>query len=130
MGPKAGGVRHRIVAVGMEVAYKALVGYDAGFLYSIHPLSDFEVDISTRVGDGEKGVLDDHLVWDVFQVYPHVLVVSYRFIMVIIDDFRRQIAGTFPRVRDDGVEVNLEVEKADFWGAGVTVVGEFFATDC
>ena len=32
VGLKTGGVRHRSVAVGLEVADKALVGNDAGFL--------------------------------------------------------------------------------------------------
>ena len=67
MVPNTGGVRHRSVAVGLEVAYKALVGDDAGFLYSVHPLSDFDVDIAARVGDGEEGVLIDHLVWVSFR---------------------------------------------------------------
>ena len=63
-----------------------LVGYDDGFLYSIHPLSYFDVDIAARVGDGGEGVLNDHLVWDVLQVYPHVLVVRHWVVTVIIDD--------------------------------------------
>ena len=72
------------------------------------------------------GVLNDHLVWDVFQVYPHLLLVLHWFIKVIVDDFRRQVAGPFSVVGDDRVDVDLEVEKADFWGSGVAVVGEFF----
>ena len=62
-------------------------------------------------------------------MYPHVLVVRHWVIKVIIDDVRSQVAGTFLGVGDDGVEVDLEVEKANFWGAGVSVVGEFVATD-
>ena len=31
-----------------------------------HPLSDIDVDIAVRFGDGEEVVLNDHLVWDVF----------------------------------------------------------------
>ena len=130
MGPKTGGVRHRSVALGLEVADEGLVGDDAGFLSYLHPLSDFDVDIAALVGDGEEGVLNDHLIRCVFQVYPHVLVVCHRVIKVIIDYVRRQVAGPFSGVGDDGVEVDLEVEKADCWGAGVTVVGEFVATDC
>ena len=49
--------------------------------------------------------------------------------MLIIDEVCRQVAGTFSGVGDDGVEVDLEIEKADCWGAGVAVVGEFVATD-
>ena len=116
--------------MGLEVADKALVGNDDGFLMSVHPLSDFDVDIAAQVGDGEEGVLNNHLVWDVFQVYPHVLVAYHWVIKVIVDDVRRQVVGTFLSVRDDEVEVDLEAEKADCWGAGVTVIGEFFATGC
>ena len=63
-------------------------------------------------------------------MYPHVLVVFHWVIKVIIDDVRRQVEGNFPGVGDAGVEVDLEVEKAGFWGAGVAVVGEFVATNC
>ena len=66
MGPKTRCVGHRSVAVGLEVAEKALVGNDAGFLESVHPLSDIDVDIAARVGDGEEGVPNYHLVWYVF----------------------------------------------------------------
>ena len=63
-------------------------------------------------------------------MYPHVLVVQHWVIKVIIEDVRRQVTGTFLGVGDDGVEEDIEVEKADFWGASVAVVGEFVATDC
>ena len=130
MGPKTGGVSHRNVAMGLEVADKTLVGNDSGFLYSIHPIYDFDIDIAALVGDGEEGVLNNHLVWDVFQVYPHVLVVCHWVIKGIIDNVRRKVVGTFAGIGDDEVGVDLEVEKADCWGAGVAVVGEFVATDC
>ena len=52
--------------MGMEVSDKALVGNDASFLESVNPLSDINVDIAARVGDGEEGVLNKHLVWDFF----------------------------------------------------------------
>ena len=63
-------------------------------------------------------------------MYLHVLVVHHWVIEVIVDDVRRQVAGPFSGVRDGAVEVDLEIEKADFWGAGVAIVGEFVATDC
>ena len=66
MCPKTRGVFHRSVYVGLEVAYETFVGYYSGFLESVHPLPDLDVDISTRVGDGEEGVFNDHLVWGVF----------------------------------------------------------------
>ena len=66
MGPKTMGVVHRSVAVGLEVVDKALVGNDAGFLESVHPLSDLDVDIAARVVDEEKGVLNKHIVCAVF----------------------------------------------------------------
>ena len=33
-------------------------------------------------------------------------------------------------VVDDGVEVDHEIQKSDCWGAGVSVVGTFVASDC
>ena len=63
-------------------------------------------------------------------MYPYVLVFRHLVIKVIINDVHRQVAGTFLGVGDDGVEVDLEVEKAYCWGAGVAVVGEFVGTDC
>ena len=63
-------------------------------------------------------------------MYPHVLVVCHWAIKVIIDHVRHQVVGTVSGVGDDGVEVDLEVEKADCWGAGVAVVGKFVATKC
>ena len=66
MGPKTRSVVHRSVDVESEVADKALVGNDNGFLESVHPFSDLDLDIAARVRDGEEGVLNDHLVWDVF----------------------------------------------------------------
>ena len=96
----------------------------------MHPLSDFNVDIAARVGNGEEGVLNDHLFWDVFQVYLRVLAVCHWFNKVIVDDVRRQVAGPFSGVRDEKVQVDLEVENADCWEAGVAIVGEFVAADC
>ena len=66
VGSKTRGVGHRSVAVELEVADKALVGDDAGFLDSIHPLSDLNLVIAALVGDGEEGVLNNHLVLGVF----------------------------------------------------------------
>ena len=62
VGPKTRGVGHRIIAMGLEVADKALVDDDSSFLESVHPLSGIDVDIAARVGDGEEGVINDHLV--------------------------------------------------------------------
>ena len=66
VGPNTRGVGHRSLVVGLEVADKGLVGDDAGFLESVHPLSDIDVDIAAQVGDGEELVLNYHLVWGVF----------------------------------------------------------------
>ena len=52
MGPKTRRVFHRSVSVGLEVAYKAFVGDNAGFLESIHPLFDLDVDVATDVSGG------------------------------------------------------------------------------
>ena len=46
VGPKTRGVGHRSVVVGLEVADKALVGDDAGFLEYVHLLFDIHVDIA------------------------------------------------------------------------------------
>ena len=90
---------------------------------TIHSLPDFDVDIAARVGKGKEGLFNEYLVWDVLQVYQHVWVVCHWVVKVIIDDVCRQVAGTLSGVRDDGVEVDIEVEEADCWGAGVAVVG-------
>ena len=63
-------------------------------------------------------------------MYPHVLVVCHWVVKVIIDDVRRQVAGNVLGVGDAGVEVDLEVQEADFWGARVVIICEFVATDC
>ena len=52
-------MRHRSVAVGLEVADEALIGDDAGFLKTIHSLPNFDVDIAARVGEGEEEVFND-----------------------------------------------------------------------
>ena len=54
MGPKARGVCHRSVSVGLEVADKAFVGNDSGFLESVHTLPDLDADVATCVSDGEE----------------------------------------------------------------------------
>ena len=66
MVPKTRGVGHRSVAVGLEVADKGLEGDDSCFLESVHPLSDLDVEIAAQVVDGDKGVLNYHLVSGVF----------------------------------------------------------------
>ena len=58
MGPKAGGIFHRGVPMGLEVVCKVFVGDDAGFLDSIHPISDLDVDVSDWVSNGEEGLLE------------------------------------------------------------------------
>ena len=63
-------------------------------------------------------------------MYPSVLVVGRWVIEVLVDDLCRQVAGPFAGVGDDGFEVDLEVEKADCWGDGLAVLGEFVAPDC
>ena len=128
--PKAGGVCHRGVAVGLEVVDEALVGNDAGFFQPIHSLPDFDVDISARVGEGWEEVFNNYFVGYFLQVYPHVLVVRHWIVQVIIDDVHRQVMGTFSGVGDDGVEVDLEVKEAGCWGSGIAIVDDFVATNC
>ena len=43
---------HRGVSTGLEVANKAFVGDDAGFLYLIQALSDLNVDVAARFRNG------------------------------------------------------------------------------
>ena len=62
--------------MGLEVAYKAFVGNDAGFLEPIHPLSDLDVDVAAQVSDGEEGLFNDHLVGDFLEMDPHVVEVG------------------------------------------------------
>ena len=95
--------------MGLEVVYKAFVGNDAGFLDSVHSLYDLNVDVATRVSDGEEGVFKDHLVWDVFEMDLRVLEVGHWVVEVVVDDVFCQVAGPFVGFGDDGVEVYLEV---------------------
>ena len=53
MGPNTRGVFHRSVYVGLEVAYNAFLGHDTGFLESVHPLFDLDLDVATCVSDGD-----------------------------------------------------------------------------
>ena len=70
-------VCHSSVAVGLEVADKAFVGDDAGFLESVHPLSNIDVDIATCVSNGQEGLLNDHLIRYFFEVDPYALEVDH-----------------------------------------------------
>ena len=81
--------------MGLEVLYKAFVGNYSGFLEFVHPLSDINVDVATHVSDGEEGVFNNHLVWDVFEMDPHVLEVVHWVFEVVVDDVCRQVAGPF-----------------------------------
>ena len=96
--------------MGLEVTHKAFVGNGASLLESLHPISDIDVDIATRVSYGQEGVLKNHLIRDVFEVYPHVLEVGNWVVEVVVDDVCRQVAGPFVGVGYDGVEVDLEVQ--------------------
>ena len=53
MGPKARGIFHRGVSMGLEVSYMAFVGNDAGLLKTVHPLSDMDMDVAAQVSDGK-----------------------------------------------------------------------------
>ena len=99
--------------MGLEVSDKAFVGDDTGFLESVHILPDIDVDVATRVSDGEEEIFNDHLVWYVFEMNPHVLEVGHWVVEVVVDDVCRQLEGPFAGVGDDGVEVDLEVREAD-----------------
>ena len=81
--------------MGMEVTDKAFVGNDADLLEFVHSLPDLDVEMATCVSNGQEGVLNDHLVWDVFEVDPHVLEVFHWAVKVLVDDVCRQVAGPF-----------------------------------
>ena len=110
MGPKAGGIFHRYVPMGLEVAYKAFVGNDAGFLESIHTLYDIYVDVASWVSNGEEGLLDGRLMGNLLEMDPNVPEVGRQVIEVVVDDVCRDVAGPFAGVRDDRVKVDLEVQ--------------------
>ena len=90
--------------------YKVFVGDYAGFLESLHPLSGLGVDIATCVSNGEEGLFNNHLVWDLFEMDPHVLEVGHWVVEVVVDDVCCQVVGPFVGIQDDGVEVDLEVQ--------------------
>ena len=96
--------------MGLEVAYKAFVGNYTRFLESVHPLSDLDVDVATRVSNGEEGVFNNQLVWDVFEMDPHVLEVGHWVVEVVVDDVCHQVAGPFAGAGNDRVEVDIEVQ--------------------
>ena len=96
--------------MGLEVVYKAFVGNDDVFLESVNTISEIDVDLATRVSDGEEGLFNDQLVWDFLEMDPRVLEVGHLFVEVVVDDVFRQVVGPFSVVGDDGVEVDLEVQ--------------------
>ena len=98
MGPKTRGVCNSSISMGVEVADKAFVGDDSGFLESVHPLSYLNLDIVTRVSDRHEGVLNEHLVPDVFEVDPHVVELGHWVVEVVVDDVCLQVAGPFAGV--------------------------------
>ena len=65
--------------------------------------------ISDWVGDGEEGVLENHLVGNCIEMNPHVLEVGHQVVEVVVDDVCSDLVGPFAGVGDDGVKVYLEV---------------------
>ena len=51
--------------------------------------------ISNWVGDGEEGVLENHLVGNCIEMNPHVLEVGHQNIEVVVDDICGHLAGPF-----------------------------------
>ena len=109
MVPKSRSIFHRGVPMGLEVAYMVFVGDDAGFLEPIYPISDINVDVSAWVRDVEDGVFNNHLVWNVLDMDPHVLGVGHWVIEVVVYDICGDVAVPFSGVGDDRVKVDLEV---------------------
>ena len=112
MVPKTRGVFHSNVYVGLEVAYKTFVGDDAGLIDSVYPLYNPGVDVATRVRDGEEGIFNNHLVWGIFEIDPHVLEVFHWFVEVVVDDACRQVEGPFVGVVDDGGLTDYQDRKS------------------
>ena len=110
MGTNARVIFHRGVPMGLEVAYKAFVRNDTGFLDSIHPLSDIDVDVAAWVSDGEEELFDNHLVGNVPEMDPHVLEVRHLVIEIVVYDVCGDVVGPSAGVGDNGVEVDLEVQ--------------------
>ena len=110
MGTKARVIFHRGVPMGLEVAYKLFVRDDTGFLDSIHPLSDIDVDITAWVSDGEEELFYNHLVGNFPEMDPHVLEVGHLVIEVVVDDVCGDLMGPSAGVGDNGVVVDLEVQ--------------------
>ena len=77
MVPKARGIFHRVLSMGLEVSYMAFVGNDSDLFYPIHPIFDLGVDVADQVSDGEEGVFNNHLVGGVFKMDPYVLEVGH-----------------------------------------------------
>ena len=96
--------------MGLEVAYKAFVGDDSGFLDLIHPLSNLDVDLAARVSDIEEGLFNNHLVGNVPEIDLHVLEVVHLVIEVVVDDVCGHLAGPSSGVGDDVVEMDIEVK--------------------
>ena len=96
--------------MGLEVAYKAFVGNYAGFLESVQSFSDPDIDIATRVSNGEERVFNNHLVWYVVDIDTYILEVDHWVFDVVVDDFCLQISVPFEGVRNDVVEMDLEVQ--------------------
>ena len=99
--------------MGLKVMDETFVGNYAGLLESVHTLPDLNVDVATRVSDGEEGVFNDHLVQDIFEMDPYVLGFGNWVVEVVVDDVCLQVAGPFAGFRDDGVEMDLETQEDD-----------------
>ena len=109
MGPKDGGIFHRGVPMGLEVAYKAFLGNDYSLIDSINPFNDINVDVADWVRNGGEGVLDNHLVENVPELDQHILEVGHPVIEVVVDDVCSDVGGPFTGVGDDVVKADLEV---------------------
>ena len=110
MCPKARGIFHKVVSMGLEVVHKVFVGDDSGFIEPIYPISDIDVDIAAFFRNGEEGALNDHLVGDLFEMDLHVMEVGHWVDEVVVDYVCGNVAGPFASIRDDGVEVDIEVQ--------------------
>ena len=68
------------------------------------------MDVAAWVSNGEEGVLNNHLVGNILDMDLHVLEVCHWVIKVVFDYLYGVVAGPFAGVRDDGVNVDLEVQ--------------------
>ena len=60
----------------------------------------------------------------------HVLEVGHQVVQAVVDDVYSHVSGPMAGFGDGRVDMDLDVQQADCWGAEVDVVGKLVASDC